>query len=92
MAEVDATGAAEGQRLQRHLLRRVRWITRKAGDAHHSLVLGVERLERGLFERPVIGDAIEGSHVEVRGMEAREVAGMEDRAATDAVEVRHLDG
>src|SRR4029453_11005782 len=41
--------------------------------------------------RPVVADTVQRARPEVRGMEAREVPGIEDRAAADGVEVGYLD-
>ena len=85
--------AAFAQRQRRH-----RWLVcgigRIAGQARHTghaVVLGEERFQRRVVDRPVIGDTIERAHAEVRWVQARIVRRVHDGAAADAVEVQHLD-
>ena len=52
-------------------LRRVGRIAGEARRAHHAVIQVVERLQRRVVDRPVVGDAIERSHPEVGGVEAR---------------------
>ena len=82
---------AECQRRHRRLLRRIGRIAGQAGHAGHAVVLCEERLQRRVVDRPVIGDAVERSHAEIRRMQARIVRGVDDGAAADAVEIHHLD-
>ena len=90
LAEARA-GLAERQRRHRRLFRRIGGIARKARDAHHAVVLGEERLQRLVVDRPVVGDAVERPHLEVGRMQARKMRRVHDGAAADAVEVHHLD-
>ncbi len=86
------TELAERDRRQRRLLGRIGGIAREARHAHHLCVHVVEGFEGRVVDRPIVGDAIEALHPEIRRMEAREVCGVQDRAAADRVEVRDLDG
>jgi len=72
-------------------MRRIGGIAGQAGHAHHPVVLGVERLQRRVVDRPVIGDAVQRAHAEVRWMEAREVTRIQHGAAADAIKVGDLD-
>ena len=82
---------AQRQRRHRRLLRRIGGIARQPRDAHHAVVLGEERLQRRVVDRPVLGDAVERAHLEVGRMQARKMRGVHDGGAADAVEVHHLD-
>ena len=90
LAETRA-GLAERQRRHRRFFRRIGRIAGKPGDAHHAVVLGEERLQRLVVDRPVVGDAVEHLHLEVGGMQARIVRRVHDGRAADAVEVDDLD-
>ena len=85
------TGLAQRQRRHHRFVRRIGGIAGQAGHAHHPVVLGVERLQGRVVDRPVIGDAVQRAHAKVRRMEAREVTRVQHRAAADAVEVGDLD-
>ena len=82
---------AERQWRHRRLLRRIGGIAGETRDAHHAVVLGEERLQRRVVDRPVVGDAVERAHLEVGRMQARKMRGVHDGAAADAVEIDHLD-
>ena len=82
---------AQRQRRHRRLLRRIGGIAGETGDAHHAIVLGEERLQRRIVDRPVVGDAVERADLEIRGVQAREMRRVHDGAAADAVEVHDLD-
>ncbi len=84
-------GFAERQWRHRRLMRRIGRITRETRDTHHAVVLGEVRLQRGVVDRPVVGDAVQRAHLEVRGVHAREMRRVHDGAAADAVEIHHLD-
>ena len=84
-------GFAERQWRHRRLMRRIGRIAGKPRDAHHAVVLGEVRRQRGVVERPVVGDAIERAHAKIGGVKAREVRGVQNGAAADGVELRHLD-
>ena len=56
---ITRAGLAERQRRHRRLVGRVGRIAGEAGDAHHAVVLGEERLQRRVIDRPVIGDAVQ---------------------------------
>ena len=87
---VTGAGLAQRQRRHRRLPRRIGRIAGQAGNAHHAVVFGKERLQRRIIDRPVVGDAIERAHPEIRRMHAREMRRVHDGAAADAVEVGHL--
>jgi hypothetical protein len=72
-------------------MRRIGGIAGQTRDAHHPVVLGVKRLQDLVVDRPVVGDAVERAHAEIRWMEAREVARIQHRAAADTIEVGDLD-
>jgi len=40
---------------------RIGGIAGEAGNAHHAVVLGEERLQGGIVERPVVGHAVQPS-------------------------------
>ena len=82
---------AERQWRHRRLVRRIGGIAGQPRDAHHAVVLGEERLQRGVVDRPVVGDAVERAHLEVGRVHARKMRGVHDGAAADAVEIDHLD-
>ncbi len=84
-------GPAKRQRRHHRFVRRIGRIAGEARHAHHAVVLGVVRVQRGIVDRPVVGDAVERAHAEVGRMEAREVPGVQHGAAADAVEVGDLD-
>ena len=86
------TALAQRQRRHGRLLRRIGRIAGQARDARHAVVLGEERLQRRVVDRPVIGDAIERAHAEIRWMQPGIVPGVHDRAAAHGVEIHHLDG
>ena len=90
LAEAGAR-LAERQGRHRRLLRRIGRIAGKARDAHHAIVLGEIWLQRGVIERPVVGDAVQRAYLEVGGVQPRKVRGVHDGAAADAVEVHDLD-
>ena len=87
---VVRAGLAERNRRHRRLVRRHAGIAGQARDAHHAVVLVVEAFQRPVVDRPVVGDAIERLHLEVRRMHARPVRRVDHRAAADAVEVGDL--
>jgi len=79
---------------QRRHWRLLRWIGRIAGKARHTghaFVFREERLQSGVIDRPVIGDTIKRPDAEVGWMQTRVVRRIHDGAATDTVEVQHLD-
>ncbi len=83
-------GAAHRQR--RHDLR-LRWVGRIAGQtrsAHHAVIQVVERCQRRVVDRPVIGHAIQRSHPEVGGVESWRVGTIQHGAAAHRVEVCDL--
>ena len=82
---------AQRQRWHRRLLRRIGGIAGQPRDARHAIVLGEERLQRRVVDRPVIRDAVQRSHPEIRRVQPGIVPGVHDRAAAHAVEVHHLD-
>ena len=82
---------AERQRRHRRLVERIGGISGQPRDAHHAVVLGEERLQRGIVDRPVVGDAVERLDLEVGWVHARIMRGVDDGAAADAVEIDHLD-
>ena len=84
-------GFAERQWRHRRLMRRIGRIAGETRDTHHAVVLGEVRLQRGVVDRPVVGDPVERAHLEVRGVHARKMRGVHDGAAADAVEIHHLD-
>jgi len=90
LAEAGAR-LAQRQRRHRRLLRRIGRIAGEAGDAHHAIVLGEERLQRCVVDRPVVGDPVERAHLEIRRMQPREMRRVHDGAAADAFEVHDLD-
>ncbi len=83
-------GAAERDRRHRRITRRYAGIAGQTGDAHHAVVLGEERLQGPVIDRPVVGDAVQRAHTEVRRMHPREMRSVQDGAAADAVEIGHL--
>ncbi len=85
-------GAGAAERRWRHgrLMGGVGRIAGEAGNAHHAVVLGEVGLQRPIIDRPVIGDAIERFDAEVGGVHAREMGGVEHRAAANAIEVCDL--
>jgi hypothetical protein len=85
------TRLAQRQRRHHRFMRRIGRIARQTRHAHHPVVLGVERLQRLVVDRPVIGDAVQRAHAEVRWVEPREVTRIQYCAAADTVEVRDLD-
>ena len=87
---VARAGLAERDRRHRRMARRHAGIAGEAGHAHHAVVLGEERLQRPVVDRPVVGDAVERLHPEIRRVHARPVRRVDDRAAADAVEVGDL--
>ena len=71
-----------------------RWVCRitgKARNAHHAVIISKEWRERLIIRRPVIFDAIQCAHFEIRRMQAWEMCTVQNGATTDTVEVRHLD-
>ena len=84
-------GTAERQRRHRRFGRGKGGIAGKAGDAHHPIVLGKERRQRIVVDRPVVGDAIQRLDAKVGRMQAREMRRVHDGRTTDAVEIHHLD-
>ena len=82
---------AKRQRRHHRFVRRIGRIACQAGHAHHPVVLVVKRLQGCIVDRPIVSDAIERAHAKIRRMEAREVTGVKNRAAADAVEVGDLD-
>ena len=87
---VTRAGPAERQRRHRRLAGRIGRIAGEAGDAHHAVVLGKERLQRRVIDRPVVGDAVQRPHAEIRRVHPREMRREHDRAAADGVEVGDL--
>ena len=87
---IARAGLAQRHRRHRRVARRIGRIAGQAGHAHHAVVLGEERLQRRVVDRPVVGDAVQRLHPEIRRMHARKMRGVEDRAAADAVEVGDL--
>ena len=87
---VARAGLAERDRRHRRMARRHAGVSGQAGAAHHAVVLLVEPLERPVVDRPVVGDAVERLHLEVRRVQARPVRRVDHRAAADAVEVGDL--
>ena len=90
LAEAGA-GLAERQWRHRRLLRRISGIAGEPGNAHHAVVLGEVWFQRGIVDRPVVGDAVQRAHLEVGRVHARKVRRVHDGAAADTVEVHHLD-
>ncbi len=84
-------GTAERLRRHRRIRRRRAGIAGQPRHAHHPVVLGKERRQRVVVNRPVIGDAIERLDAKVGRMQARPVRGVHHGRAADAVEVHHLD-
>ena len=87
---ITRAGLAERQRRHRRLPGRIGRIAGEAGDAHHAVVLGKERLQRRVIDRPVIGDTIQRPHAKIRRMHPREMRREHDGAAADRVEVGDL--
>ncbi len=85
------TRLAQRERRHHRFMRRIGGIAGQAGYAHHPVVLGVERLQGRVVDRPVIGDAVQRARAKIRRMEPREVTRVQHRAAADAVEVGDLD-
>ena len=83
--------APQRHRRQRRLVRRIGRIARQAGNAHVVVVDGVPGLEGRIADRPVVGHAVEAADPEVGRMQPREVRGVQDRPATDPVEVQDRD-
>ena len=77
------------KRRQRRLFRGIHGVPRQTGDTHHPIILSEVRFQRVVVDRPVVGNAIEGFHFEVGGMQARKVSRVEDGAAADPIEVDH---
>ena len=84
-------GLAQRQRRHRRLVRRIGGIAGEPGDAGHAVVLGEERLQRRIIDRPVIGHAIQRADAEVGGVQARIMRRVHHGRAADGVEVHHLD-
>ena len=84
-------GFAQRQRRHHRFMRRIGRIARQAGHAHHAIVLIVERLQRRVVDRPVVGHAVQRAHAKIRWMEAGEMAGVQNGAAADSVEIGYLD-
>src|SRR5690242_21048941 len=82
---------AECQRRHRRLLRWIGRIARQARHTGHAFVFREERLKSCVVDRPVIGDTVERPNAEVGWMQTWIVRRIYDGAATDAVEVQHLD-
>ena len=59
---------------QRRVVRRIGWIAGQAGDTDIAVVFGEIGIERGVVDRPVVGDAVEGLDVEVGGVETGKCA------------------
>ena len=88
----SASGGAAHRQRRHHL--RFRWVGRIAGKArraHHAIVQVVERRQRRVVHRPVIGHAIQRSHPEVGGVESRRMGAIQHGAAAHRVEVCDLD-
>ena len=84
-------GLAQRQRRHRRLVRRIGGIAGEAGDARHAIVLGEERLQRRIIDRPVIGHAVQRADAEVGRVQARIMRRVHHGRAADGVEVHHLD-
>ena len=84
-------GLAQRQRRHRRFVRRIGGIARKARDARHAIVLGKERLQRRVIDRPVVGHAVQRADAEVGGVQARIMRRVHHGRAADRVEVHHLD-
>ena len=89
-AGVTRAGLAQRQRRHRRVMRRIGGIARETGHAHHAVVLREERLQRGVIDRPVVGDAVERANPEIGRMHAGKMRGEHDRPAADPVEVGDL--
>ena len=87
---ITRAGLAERQRRHRRTAGRIGRIAGEAGDAHHAVVLGKERLQRRVIDRPVIGDAVQRPHAKIRRVHPREMRREHDGAAADRVEVGDL--
>jgi hypothetical protein len=86
-------GATFAQRQGRQW-RRVRGIGRVAlqpRDPRHAIVLGKERFQRRIVDRPVIGHTVQGAHAEVRRVQPRIMRRVHHGRAADGVEILHLD-
>ncbi len=79
------------QRRQRRLLGRIHRIAGQARHPHHAVVSGEVRLQRVVVDRPIVGDTVERSHLEIGRMQSREMRAVQNRAAADAVEVDDRD-
>ena len=79
----------ERQRRQGGLLRRIHRITRQSRHAHHAVVLCEVGLQGVVVNRPVVRDAVQGLDLEIRRVQSREMRGVKDGAAADAIEVDH---
>ena len=67
---------------------RERGVAGQAGDPEVGSTRVVVGLEVLVGERPVVGDAVERPHAEVRRHDALPLRGVEDRAAADAIQHR----
>ena len=87
----DRTGAAERLRRHRRLGQWRERVPGQPGYPHHAVVLGKERRQRVVVDRPVVGDAVERFHAKIGRMQPRPVRGVHHGRAADAVEIHHLD-
>ena len=87
---VARAGSAERHRGQSGLVRRIGRIAGKARHAHHAVVLGEVRLERPVVDGPVVRHAVQRPHPEIARVHAREMRRVDNRAASDAIEVGDL--
>ena len=87
-------GAQPAQRQRRHaarFLRRIGGIARQPRDPEGVVVEIVIGLEIEIGERPVVPHSIEGSGLEIRRMQAREMRGPVDGRAADPVPHQRLE-
>src|SRR5579862_3222241 len=85
-------GLAERKRRHRRFMGGIGGVAGETGHAGHAVVLGKERLKRGIVDGPVVSDAIQCADAEVGGVQARVVRGVHHGGAADGVEIDDLDG
>jgi hypothetical protein len=71
-------------------VRRIGGIAGEAGHAHHAVVLGEVGLERPVVDGPVVGHAVQRPRAKIARVHAREMRGVDHRAAANAIEVGDL--
>ena len=89
--DLQRAGADRQRRVGRLERRRVGGVAAEPGGAELDVGLLVVGPQVLVADRPVVGHAVLRAHAEVRRMQPRPVAGVQDQAAADAVEHQRRD-